>query len=131
VLLSGRIEEVSREGVFLKRVSREGVSRDRSRFQRFFEGEIQVNRAPGWAEGQGDGPPSQSPEVAEGGFIQAGRLHLEVGRLHLEESSGEDPEKAELIHGLIAVGIPYAVGPVGGEDQERHLALGCFDHGRV
>jgi hypothetical protein len=121
VLLSGRIEEVSREGV---RVSREGVSRDRSRFQRFFEGEIQVNRAPGWAEGQGDGPSSQSPEVAEGGFIQAGRLHL-------EESPGEDPEKAELIHRLITIGIPYAVGPVGGEDQERHLALGCFDHGRV
>ncbi len=103
---------------------RGGICQEGLRLQRFLEREVQVNRAPGRADGQGDRPSRKPSEMTERRFVQTGGLHL-------EESPGEGPEQAELIDGLIAVSVPEAVGPVGGQGQERHLPLGRFDDGRV
>ena len=86
----------------------------------FLEGEVQMNRPRRGPLGLGHSSAGLGPKVFQ---IPVSQLW----RRDLHEHPREAPEKVELVNGLVPIGIPKAMGTIGGEDQEGDLTLGSLD----
>ena len=88
------------------------------------EGEVEVHRPGGWAEGLCRRPRRQRPPVAR----RAGGV---VGHAHLGEPAHGVAVQLQLVDRLAGPGVPQLGRAVGGADDQRHPALVGLQHRRV